>query len=687
MKSYSLGLTNNVVGTYDQTKTTIQGRVSSKSINSQTVLGPPLTQFVDVFTEAAITPVATYLSPNGRLFVITAVTTGSLTIALYNFNLTTGVKSYVGKATMAFANQAATTHTVRGFKVIDSGTSGWKILIATIGSVLINGGLFMVNNAALSDFTPIVSVNYAFATGNNQKATYFLQDPSNIGAGQLNTVTVGISVNLNNSRVYVHNGISATHQYYVYDASVSPTYSTTNVTITIATPGVVSHSGHSFVAGDPVVLSTTGALPTGLTAGTVYFVRNPVAGVSYELSVTTGGAGINTSGTQSGTHSVGRAYGTTGANFVHKTGNLPALSGTLLTTNSEDFAVPSHTTNSGQDCVFFSTTSNLYIGRISDLTSGATTWLSLVTSNLIGSGFDITSPSATYATYSSACDQAIFATNTSTFITKQLINNQIKLVFGGLSNTYLENNPSAQILSFAMAAISSLETRDGWLAIVGSTVGQRGIILMDMRSDSSFDYSYVISPVFADVIGTLNFIHTFEQLWDYTNTMMFQYRTSGFGSAAGGWTTIPFPQLLNLSIPETGIQFKVLYSIAQYAANNPAQLAEMVVGVTVAGENSDYWDAVIDQTSSGSPTKVGFRLKKTYPSAVPSTLTFRAEDTSGNQLVSESITAQPTKFQYSTNDGVSYSALGTIPNTVGTIVQYTFTSPPGVRIRPSLRDS
>jgi hypothetical protein len=42
-------------------------------------------------------------------------------------------------------------------------------------------------------------------------------------------------------------------------------------TVTIATPGGV-HDGNTFAANDPVVLSTTGALPTGLVAGTTYYV-------------------------------------------------------------------------------------------------------------------------------------------------------------------------------------------------------------------------------------------------------------------------------------------------------------------------------------------------------------------------------------------------------------------------------
>lgn len=74
------------------------------------------------------------------------------------------------------------------------------------------------------------------------------------------------------------------------------------VTITIASPGVVTWTAHGFAADTAVVFTTTGALPTGLTAGTTYYVRNPAAN-TFEVSATVGGASINTSGSQSGTHS------------------------------------------------------------------------------------------------------------------------------------------------------------------------------------------------------------------------------------------------------------------------------------------------------------------------------------------------------------------------------------------------
>jgi microcystin-dependent protein len=76
------------------------------------------------------------------------------------------------------------------------------------------------------------------------------------------------------------------------------------VTITIASPGVISWAAHGRLANDPVKFKTSGALPTGLVANTTYYV---VGGASlhagdFQVSATPGGAAINTSGTQSGTH-------------------------------------------------------------------------------------------------------------------------------------------------------------------------------------------------------------------------------------------------------------------------------------------------------------------------------------------------------------------------------------------------
>lgn len=76
-------------------------------------------------------------------------------------------------------------------------------------------------------------------------------------------------------------------------------------TVTVASPGVFTKTGHQLAADMKVRLSTTGALPTGLTAGNTYFVISSGLGANdFQLSATQGGAAINTSGVQSGTHTL-----------------------------------------------------------------------------------------------------------------------------------------------------------------------------------------------------------------------------------------------------------------------------------------------------------------------------------------------------------------------------------------------
>lgn len=72
-------------------------------------------------------------------------------------------------------------------------------------------------------------------------------------------------------------------------------------TVTIASPGVVSWTAHGLSNGDVVKFTTTGALPTGLSTSTTYYVVNKTTD-TFQLSATEGGSAINTSGSQSGTH-------------------------------------------------------------------------------------------------------------------------------------------------------------------------------------------------------------------------------------------------------------------------------------------------------------------------------------------------------------------------------------------------
>ncbi len=120
-----------------------------------------------------------------------------------------------------------------------------------------------------------------------------------------------------------------------YKVSTCPSAATTaTVTITIASPGVVTWTNHGFTTACPVVFTTTGTLPTGITSGAVYYVvPSSVATSTFQIATTLAnalaGTSVNTSGTQSGTQT-----GTAGA--AEQTTTALGMTGLALTAGDWD---------------------------------------------------------------------------------------------------------------------------------------------------------------------------------------------------------------------------------------------------------------------------------------------------------------------------------------------------------------
>lgn len=690
----NLDLLADVVSVYNQNKTTIAGRVSEKTVNGDQALGPSVPTFGDVFTDTGIIPggaiyVSTIVTADTvRVFLMGTPLAGSVSIILYNHNVKTGVSTYVGRLQLRSQNILTTT-VFRGLEVQDTGTTGWHIWISTTNAILINGGLTLLNKIDLADFTPLGSIIIDPATGNDQKAAYLLQDPANIGVNQLNVASNGIIVDSVGSKVYVHNGVSATHQYYVYDSAIAPTFLESTITGTNANPGVFTLNSHGFQNNDPVLFKTTGTF-TGLVTNTVYFARN-VAANTFELSATSGGASISTVGSQSGVHSIGRAFGTTGSNFVHKTGNLPALLGVLLSNNGENLAVPVHASYGalvGERCAAFGTTTNLYMGKLSDLTSGVITWPSLTTANVLGSLNEVTVPSVTFNQFSNVLDMFVFISNTSLYYGKRLVNNEFQFKGGRINTAYYEGLTTAYgSARFGAVTVTGFQIGSGIACIVGGTAGQRGFINLDMSQDDRFDRDYIVSKVLDTPDSILKTVSVIDELVNTADNYNIYYRLSGFGSISGGWLPFDEADLNSLSISPQ-IQFKFTVSTLRITSQTASQISDATINTESNDDISDNWEYSHDSSSNLSPTRVAFRLRFAYGAgSVPLTLRFRSYDLSGTLLVNQTITSNPSNFEYSTNNGSTWLPLGTIPNTVGTLVRYSFSSPPGVDIRPALRDS
>lgn len=153
------------------------------------------------------------------------------------------------------------------------------------------------------------------------------------------------------------------------------------VTITIASPGVLTWNSHPLVNGDKIMLSTTGALPTGLSAGVVYFVVG-VTTNTFKLALTYGGADINTSGSQSGTHTA--TCVTHGEGDGSTTFNLPDYRGRKLVgagANTFTLNFASADVNTGTDEITVPQNTSLYPGTKVRLTTTGTlpTGLALAT--------------------------------------------------------------------------------------------------------------------------------------------------------------------------------------------------------------------------------------------------------------------------------------------------------------------
>ena len=102
-------------------------------------------------------------------------------------------------------------------------------------------------------------------------------------------------------------------------------------TVTIASPGLVTIASHGLATGDSIYITTTGALPTGLSVNTRYWVIKNDANsfwLATSLANALVGTKINTSGSQSGTHTMrlcpyGLGDGST-------TFNLPSMKGVVV---------------------------------------------------------------------------------------------------------------------------------------------------------------------------------------------------------------------------------------------------------------------------------------------------------------------------------------------------------------------
>jgi hypothetical protein len=151
--------------------------------------------------------------------------------------------------------------------------------------------------------TPIqIKAAWTSTSSSPAKAQWLKNDAADAA---LAVTPVTVSASLNNTLAFqmsARNSPTAGN-YDTGTVRVTNESRTATITVTIASPAVVTWTAHGLSAGDKILFRTTGALPTGMTTETVYYVIAAGLGADvFEFSTTAGGAAVNTSGSQSGTH-------------------------------------------------------------------------------------------------------------------------------------------------------------------------------------------------------------------------------------------------------------------------------------------------------------------------------------------------------------------------------------------------
>lgn len=188
--------------------------------------------------------------------------------------------------------------------LIPNGTSVYVYTDGTTLRLANDGTLQTKSNASFgtlkSDSTTNLNINSGVTTiGWQLPFTVTITNASPAVVNFSTAVSPDATLPAENTPVYftttgsLPTGITANTTYYVRSPlstsfNLSPYYggslTANTVTISVASPAVITNQADNApLAGTQVVFTTTGALPTGLTAGATYYVVNP-SGTTYNVS-------------------------------------------------------------------------------------------------------------------------------------------------------------------------------------------------------------------------------------------------------------------------------------------------------------------------------------------------------------------------------------------------------------------
>lgn len=409
---------------------------------------------------------------------------------------------------------------------------------------------------------------------------------------------------------------------------------------------------------------------------------------------------FNMSTPPSGTVLAGEAS----SNFTLATGTFTALSGAIITASNSiriGKLGAGHGGGSlnGFACLTYMTSTNIYAAKLSDITNGATTLPSQITTttslDAVKYANAYATPTISFGSYDQLTDKFYCLTSTGRMLVKKIINNDPKgSVFGSNDVIKGETGNTGTPNEFGGITTQSLAVQNGWLFMAVSSVGQRGVYQMDAASDASNLLSFVLTPVLT--VNKSSLISLFNQvaLGSLGTRLVVGYRTSNFSvdpnaGLAAFFATFTFANVNTGSLAAvTGfnqVQLVTLFPNQSGCATNVHQIVEQYLVHNDPTQISDNWAGSVDNSTQNaqSPMYVSFRLKSAY-SSLPTKFVIYGVDDSNNTVFTFDTVANASQFSWTNNNGTSYTAwtnMASFPNVALTSeLRLLVPTPSGTRI-------
>jgi len=241
-----------------------------------------------------ITPIRTTTTLTNPFTTATSTNTGTTTTVL----VTDANGGFINNDFVTYYAGGATSVTFNGITI----TTGYEYQIAYVSSTTYNITVTGTASASSAGGGTIYAA-YQVNTGPSFAAPLVGWGSSTWGSGtwgigtaSTDAMRIWNQMNWGEDLVYGPRG----SPLYYWEAAIGVT--STTVTITIASPGVVT-CNLNLANNTPIVLSTTGWLPTGLLPGVTYYALF-LSSTTFNLAATASGTPIVTTGTQGGVHSI-----------------------------------------------------------------------------------------------------------------------------------------------------------------------------------------------------------------------------------------------------------------------------------------------------------------------------------------------------------------------------------------------